>query len=122
MKFMNFLNYANPLCPINKLFQYRVTIWLEYYGELLKQVVIANPPRFLGAVMKIMSLFMPEKVLSRFRLLTNNHSSIFRLVLLMLFQRILKNTSHSMQSQLSIKVDDKSKSHTWPMVVYIQKI
>ncbi|KAI6176745.1 CRAL-TRIO domain-containing protein [Aphelenchoides bicaudatus] len=66
MKFMNFLNYANPLSPINKLFQFRVNIWLEYYGELLKRVVIANPPRFLGAVFKIMSLIMPEKVLNRF--------------------------------------------------------
>jgi hypothetical protein len=67
MKSMSMLNYANPLAPINKLFQYRVCIWLEYYGELLKHAIIAHPPRFLGAVFKIMSLIMPEKMLSRFR-------------------------------------------------------
>ncbi|KAI6234987.1 CRAL-TRIO domain-containing protein [Aphelenchoides besseyi] len=66
MKFMSMINYANPMSPINKLFQYRVNIWLEYYGELLKHVVIANPPRFLGAVFKIMSLIMPDRVLNRF--------------------------------------------------------
>ena len=35
-------------------------------GELLKQVIIANPPRMIGAVFKIISFIMPEKVLSRF--------------------------------------------------------
>ena len=51
--------------------QYRVNLWLEYYGELLKRVVIANPPRFLGAVFKIMSLIMPDRVLNRFTFASN---------------------------------------------------
>uniref|UniRef100_A0A1I7SQZ8 CRAL-TRIO domain-containing protein n=1 Tax=Bursaphelenchus xylophilus TaxID=6326 RepID=A0A1I7SQZ8_BURXY len=66
MKLMSMLNYANPVSPINRMFQYRVEIWLEYYGELLKHVIIANPPRFLGAVFKIMSFILPERVMDRF--------------------------------------------------------
>jgi hypothetical protein len=50
---------------MNKLQQYIVIIF-RYYGELLKRVIIANPPRFLGAVFKIISLIMPERVLNRF--------------------------------------------------------
>ncbi|CAD5216681.1 unnamed protein product [Bursaphelenchus okinawaensis] len=54
------------------MFQYRVNIWLEYYGELLKHVIITNPPRFLGAVFKIMSLILPEKVMDRFTFAQNS--------------------------------------------------
>uniref|UniRef100_A0AC35GXG0 CRAL-TRIO domain-containing protein n=1 Tax=Panagrolaimus sp. PS1159 TaxID=55785 RepID=A0AC35GXG0_9BILA len=61
---MSMFSYANPLAPINKLFEGRVNIWLDYYGELLKQVVIVNPPRF--AVVQIMSILLPARVINRF--------------------------------------------------------
>uniref|UniRef100_A0A914DZ41 CRAL-TRIO domain-containing protein n=1 Tax=Acrobeloides nanus TaxID=290746 RepID=A0A914DZ41_9BILA len=66
MKNMSMLNYANPVCPINKLFQSRVNIWLDYYGEVLKRVVIVNPPNFLGVAFKVMSILLPAKVIDRF--------------------------------------------------------
>uniref|UniRef100_A0A7E4VVJ6 CRAL-TRIO domain-containing protein n=1 Tax=Panagrellus redivivus TaxID=6233 RepID=A0A7E4VVJ6_PANRE len=71
MAHMSMLNYANPLAPINRLFQGRVNIWLEYYGELLKTVVIVNPPRLVGAVFKVMSLLLPDRVLNRFSFINN---------------------------------------------------
>uniref|UniRef100_A0AC34Q5G4 CRAL-TRIO domain-containing protein n=1 Tax=Panagrolaimus sp. JU765 TaxID=591449 RepID=A0AC34Q5G4_9BILA len=78
MKHMSMMNYANPVAPINKLFQTRVNIWLDYYGELLKQVVIVNPPRFLGAVFKVMSLLLPERVMNRFAFASNYPNDILK--------------------------------------------
>uniref|UniRef100_A0A914Z4K3 CRAL-TRIO domain-containing protein n=1 Tax=Panagrolaimus superbus TaxID=310955 RepID=A0A914Z4K3_9BILA len=71
MTHMSMFSYANPLAPINKLFEGRVNIWLEYYGELLKQVVIVNPPRLLSAVVQIMSILLPARVINRFSFVGN---------------------------------------------------
>jgi len=70
MKQMSMLQYANPLAPLNKIFEARVNIWMDYYAELLKQVVIVNPPRLLNALLKIMSMMLPAKMMSRFHIAT----------------------------------------------------
>lgn len=71
MKDMSILQYANPLAPLNKIFEARVNIWIDYFGELLNQVVIVNPPRLLNALLKIMSLMLPARMLSRFHIATS---------------------------------------------------
>ena len=63
-----------------RFLQARVNLWLEYFGELLSHVVIVNPPRFLGAVFKIMSLMMPDRVLTRFSFASNTPVDIERFI------------------------------------------
>ncbi|KAI1731988.1 CRAL/TRIO domain-containing protein [Ditylenchus destructor] len=65
MELMSMLDYANPVAPINRLFESRVNIWMDYYGELLKRVVIVNPPRVVSLLFKMMSLLLPSKFLDR---------------------------------------------------------
>uniref|UniRef100_A0A915EFT9 CRAL-TRIO domain-containing protein n=1 Tax=Ditylenchus dipsaci TaxID=166011 RepID=A0A915EFT9_9BILA len=49
MKLMNFIEYINPMAAINRMFQARVNIWMEYYGELLKHLLsVLLPTRLLG--------------------------------------------------------------------------
>ncbi|CAJ0953858.1 unnamed protein product, partial [Mesorhabditis belari] len=66
MKGMAVGPYMNPTSAINSLMQARINIWLEYYAELLKQVIIVNPPMMLSLVWKVASLLLPSHVHSRF--------------------------------------------------------
>uniref|UniRef100_A0A914V671 CRAL-TRIO domain-containing protein n=1 Tax=Plectus sambesii TaxID=2011161 RepID=A0A914V671_9BILA len=58
--------YLNPVGPINKLLQARITVWMEYYSELLKKVILVNPPTFLPAIWKIACTMLPKKYHDRF--------------------------------------------------------
>ncbi|CAJ0577439.1 unnamed protein product, partial [Mesorhabditis spiculigera] len=62
--------YMNPTSPINAFMQARINIWLDYYGEILRQVVIVNPPTMLSIVWKVASLLLPSHVHSRFAFAT----------------------------------------------------
>uniref|UniRef100_A0A1I8B687 CRAL-TRIO domain-containing protein n=1 Tax=Meloidogyne hapla TaxID=6305 RepID=A0A1I8B687_MELHA len=48
---------------------------MSYYSELLKNVVIVNPPRVLNVLMKIISLILPAKVINRIHIAVQ-HSDI----------------------------------------------
>ncbi|KAF7639624.1 CRAL-TRIO domain-containing protein [Meloidogyne graminicola] len=65
MQYMSILQYVNPLAPINRIFEARVNILMSYYSEMLKQVIIVNPPRVLNVLLKIISLILPAKVINR---------------------------------------------------------
>ncbi|KAK6766058.1 hypothetical protein RB195_025771 [Necator americanus] len=58
--------YMSPTSPINCLMLARVNIWLDYYAELLKHVIIVNPPTFLALAWKVISFLLPAKVHNRF--------------------------------------------------------
>lgn len=47
-------------------FEARITIWMDYYSELLKHVIIVNPPTFLTAVWKVASAMLPTRIHNRF--------------------------------------------------------
>ncbi|VDN57133.1 unnamed protein product [Dracunculus medinensis] len=70
-KGMAILNYANPVGNINKLLMLRIKIWLDYYSEILKRVIIVNPPTVLTLIWKAISLLLPAKVLDRFSIAEN---------------------------------------------------
>lgn len=42
-----------PTQLLYSISQARVNIWIDYFGELLNQVVIVNPPRLLNALLKV---------------------------------------------------------------------
>uniref|UniRef100_A0A914ELD1 CRAL-TRIO domain-containing protein n=1 Tax=Acrobeloides nanus TaxID=290746 RepID=A0A914ELD1_9BILA len=71
MQNVNIIDYINPYSSINKLFQSRVQLWFDYYGELLKHAILINPPTFLSALIQVMSIILPEKLLSRFIFIHN---------------------------------------------------
>ncbi|VDO42955.1 unnamed protein product [Haemonchus placei] len=48
----------------------RVNIWLDYYAELLKHVIVVNPPTFLALAWKVISFLLPAKVHNRFHFAT----------------------------------------------------
>ncbi|EPB80598.1 hypothetical protein ANCCEY_00312 [Ancylostoma ceylanicum] len=52
MKGIAITPYMSPTSAINCLMQARVNIWLDYYTELLKHVIIVNPPTFLALAWK----------------------------------------------------------------------
>uniref|UniRef100_A0A915A6G4 CRAL-TRIO domain-containing protein n=1 Tax=Parascaris univalens TaxID=6257 RepID=A0A915A6G4_PARUN len=58
--------YMNPVGPINKLLTARIYLWLDYYSELLKHVIIVNPPALLPVIWKTVSVILPSKVHNRF--------------------------------------------------------
>ncbi|VDM42832.1 unnamed protein product [Toxocara canis] len=60
------LPYMNPMGPINKLLTARIYLWLDYYSELLKHVIIVNPPTVLPVIWKVASMILPSKVHDRF--------------------------------------------------------
>ncbi|KHN76079.1 CRAL-TRIO domain-containing protein C34C12.6 [Toxocara canis] len=60
------LPYMNPMAPINKLLTARIYLWLDYYSELLKHVIIVNPPTVLPVIWKVASMILPSKVHDRF--------------------------------------------------------
>lgn len=66
MKGMPMGPYMTISSAINTLMQSRINIWLDYFGELLKQVIIVNPPTMLTLVWKIVSLVLPTKMHDRF--------------------------------------------------------
>ncbi|KAL3095330.1 hypothetical protein niasHS_007429 [Heterodera schachtii] len=68
MQHMSIIQYANPLAPINKIFEARIGVFMAYYMEVLSSVVIVNPPRLLNILLKIMSILVPGKILSRFHI------------------------------------------------------
>uniref|UniRef100_A0A915M7C0 CRAL-TRIO domain-containing protein n=1 Tax=Meloidogyne javanica TaxID=6303 RepID=A0A915M7C0_MELJA len=43
----------------------RVNVLMSYYSEVVKNIVIVNPPRVLNVLMKIISLILPAKVINR---------------------------------------------------------
>nr|CAD2179410.1 unnamed protein product [Meloidogyne enterolobii] len=63
--------YANPMGPINRLFESRVKLAVSYYEELLSTVVIINPPRMLGLLFSIISFLLPKKIIGRFHFVKN---------------------------------------------------
>uniref|UniRef100_A0A914EA08 CRAL-TRIO domain-containing protein n=1 Tax=Acrobeloides nanus TaxID=290746 RepID=A0A914EA08_9BILA len=71
MQNVNIIDYINPYSSINKLFQSRVQLWFDYYGEVLKHAILINPPTFLSALIQVMSIILPEKLLSRFIFIHN---------------------------------------------------
>uniref|UniRef100_A0A158QZU6 CRAL-TRIO domain-containing protein n=1 Tax=Nippostrongylus brasiliensis TaxID=27835 RepID=A0A158QZU6_NIPBR len=44
----------------------RVNIWLDYYTELLKHVIVVNPPTLLALAWKVISFLLPARVHNRF--------------------------------------------------------
>uniref|UniRef100_A0A914RBG5 CRAL-TRIO domain-containing protein n=1 Tax=Parascaris equorum TaxID=6256 RepID=A0A914RBG5_PAREQ len=44
----------------------RIYLWLDYYSELLKHVIIVNPPALLPVIWKTVSVILPSKVHNRF--------------------------------------------------------
>ncbi|KAK6056651.1 CRAL/TRIO domain protein, partial [Cooperia oncophora] len=66
MKGIAITPYMSPTSAINCLMQARVNVWLDYYAELLKHVVIVNPPTFLALAWKVISFLLPAKVHDRF--------------------------------------------------------
>ncbi|KIH61219.1 CRAL/TRIO domain protein [Ancylostoma duodenale] len=66
MKGIAITPYMSPTSAINCLMQARVNIWLDYYTELLKHVIIVNPPTFLALAWKVISFLLPAKVHNRF--------------------------------------------------------
>ncbi|KAL3983246.1 CRAL/TRIO domain family protein [Acanthocheilonema viteae] len=65
------LPYMNPFGAINKLMLYRIHLWLDYYSELLKRIIIVNSPAFLPTMRKVMAALLPPKTLSRFIIAKN---------------------------------------------------
>ncbi|PIO61001.1 hypothetical protein TELCIR_17490 [Teladorsagia circumcincta] len=52
MKGIAITPYMSPTSAINCLMQARVNVWLDYYAELLKHVIVVNPPTFLALAWK----------------------------------------------------------------------
>ena len=46
----------------------RVHLAMEYYAEMLSQVVILNPPRLVALLLKIMSYLLPARISGRFHI------------------------------------------------------
>uniref|UniRef100_A0A0R3RJG0 CRAL-TRIO domain-containing protein n=1 Tax=Elaeophora elaphi TaxID=1147741 RepID=A0A0R3RJG0_9BILA len=67
----SFLPYMNPFGAINKLMLYRIHLWLDFYSELLKRIIIVNSPAFLPAMRKVMATLLPSKILNRFTIAKN---------------------------------------------------
>ncbi|KAM3725326.1 CRAL-TRIO domain-containing protein [Dirofilaria immitis] len=67
----SFLPYMNPFGEINKLMMCRIHLWLDYYGELLKRIIIVNSSAFLSPMRKIMEVLLPPKILNRFVIAKN---------------------------------------------------
>uniref|UniRef100_A0AC35U5W3 CRAL-TRIO domain-containing protein n=1 Tax=Rhabditophanes sp. KR3021 TaxID=114890 RepID=A0AC35U5W3_9BILA len=66
MSGFSLMSYANPVSAINKMYESRIDIWLNYYSELLKKVVIVNGPRLMSIVWKVLSILLPSHVHDRF--------------------------------------------------------
>uniref|UniRef100_A0A1I8EIP9 CRAL-TRIO domain-containing protein n=1 Tax=Wuchereria bancrofti TaxID=6293 RepID=A0A1I8EIP9_WUCBA len=66
----SFLSYMNPFGAINKLMLYRIHLWLDYYRELLKRIIIINPPALLLPMRKAIAALLPSK-LNRFIIVEN---------------------------------------------------
>ncbi|KAE9413586.1 hypothetical protein Angca_007042, partial [Angiostrongylus cantonensis] len=66
MKGIALTQYVSPSSPINCLMQARINIWLDYYVELLKHVIIVNPPTILTFAWKVISFLLPSKLHDRF--------------------------------------------------------
>nr|CAD2135632.1 unnamed protein product [Meloidogyne enterolobii] len=75
MQNMSILQYVNPMAPINRIFEARVNVLMSYYSEVVKNIVIVNPPRVLNVLMKIISLILPAKVINRIHIAVQ-HSDI----------------------------------------------
>ncbi|VDK44464.1 unnamed protein product [Anisakis simplex] len=58
--------YMNPIGAINRMLTARIYLWLDYYSELVKNVIIVNPPTLLPVIWKIASMLLPTKVHNRF--------------------------------------------------------
>ncbi|GMR60762.1 hypothetical protein PMAYCL1PPCAC_30957, partial [Pristionchus mayeri] len=58
--------YMSLNSAINNLMQARIHIWIDFYSELLRHVVIINPPRVLALIWKVASFLLPSRVHSRF--------------------------------------------------------
>ncbi|EFO22455.1 hypothetical protein LOAG_06031 [Loa loa] len=67
----SFLPYMNPLGTMNKLMLYRIHLWMDYYSELLKRIIIVNSPTFFPALRKVMTALLPPRTLSRFTIARN---------------------------------------------------
>uniref|UniRef100_A0A183D9U7 CRAL-TRIO domain-containing protein n=1 Tax=Gongylonema pulchrum TaxID=637853 RepID=A0A183D9U7_9BILA len=61
--------YLNPVGAVNKLMMSRVYLWLDYYSELLKRVLIVNSSTSL--LPAVISLLLPSKMLDRFTIARN---------------------------------------------------
>uniref|UniRef100_A0A915PQ80 CRAL-TRIO domain-containing protein n=1 Tax=Setaria digitata TaxID=48799 RepID=A0A915PQ80_9BILA len=72
----SFSTYLNPLGAINKLMLYRIHLWLDYYSELLKRIIIVNSPTFMHTLKKVMAMLLPAKVLNRFIIAKNLPSDL----------------------------------------------
>ncbi|KAF8354719.1 hypothetical protein PRIPAC_96342 [Pristionchus pacificus] len=62
--------YMSLNSAINNLMQARIHIWIDFYSELLRHVVIVNPPRLLAMIWKVASFILPSRVHSRFHFAT----------------------------------------------------
>ncbi|GMT36137.1 hypothetical protein PFISCL1PPCAC_27434, partial [Pristionchus fissidentatus] len=58
--------YMSLNSAINNLMVARIHIWIDFYSELLRHVVIINPPRVLALIWKVASFILPSRVHSRF--------------------------------------------------------
>uniref|UniRef100_A0A0N5ASF2 CRAL-TRIO domain-containing protein n=1 Tax=Syphacia muris TaxID=451379 RepID=A0A0N5ASF2_9BILA len=65
-KDISYSAYLSPTSAVNKMLSARVRLWMDYYSELLKQVIIINPPVILPLVWKVASVILPDKVHNRF--------------------------------------------------------
>ncbi|CEF60578.1 CRAL-TRIO domain and CRAL/TRIO, N-terminal domain-containing protein [Strongyloides ratti] len=66
MSNFSLMNYTNPVSAINKMYESRIDIWLNYYSELLKKVIIVNGPRIMSLSWKVLSILLPSEVHDRF--------------------------------------------------------
>uniref|UniRef100_A0A0N5BLA8 CRAL-TRIO domain-containing protein n=1 Tax=Strongyloides papillosus TaxID=174720 RepID=A0A0N5BLA8_STREA len=66
MSNFSLMNYANPVSAINKMYETRIDIWLNYFSELLKKVIIVNGPRIMSLSWKVLSILLPSEVHDRF--------------------------------------------------------
>uniref|UniRef100_A0A0N4ZBC0 PDZ domain-containing protein n=1 Tax=Parastrongyloides trichosuri TaxID=131310 RepID=A0A0N4ZBC0_PARTI len=71
MSNFSLMNYANPVSAINKMYETRIDIWLNYYSELLKKVIIVNGPRIMSLSWKVLSILLPSDVHDRFMFATS---------------------------------------------------
>lgn len=99
MKGIAITSYMSPTSPINSLMQARVNIWLDYYAELLKHVIVVNPPTFLALAWKVISFLLPAKVHNRFHFASRYPDQLTNYLSLNAIPRAFDGT-HKIQSEL----------------------
>uniref|UniRef100_A0A914VGD9 CRAL-TRIO domain-containing protein n=1 Tax=Plectus sambesii TaxID=2011161 RepID=A0A914VGD9_9BILA len=53
-------NHLNPLSPCNKVFKTRAIIWQEFYPDMIRRIVVVNPPYFVGMIWTVIRFLLNE--------------------------------------------------------------